>query len=347
MQTLAVKSLERQANKVRIDWIDMAKGWGIICVIIGHMIQGTFIDNWIYSFHMPLFFLISGYVFSTKYNFLEFVKRKVKSILVPYFCLGVVIVLFRNLYSVQGEISLKNIFTHIIRLIIQRRNYSLWYLTVLFIINIALYIIVKLLKTETKIAICVFLISIIGNIYYYFFDNLILPWNADACLIAILFFFAGYFYKNHNEQIDGFMNKKIPTIISIILLFAINIIFNYLTQKISGKGLEMFRCSYGFVPFTYISAFAGIFFIIYVSKLITIKPVKYIGENSLLYFAWHQSIGIPLATDILTKLLNFNLNGNKIITIMYLLLEFSIIIVMMTIFNIIISKTKLKFMLGK
>ena len=39
----------------RIDWIDIAKGYGIIGVIIGH-ITTPYITVWIYTFHIPLFF---------------------------------------------------------------------------------------------------------------------------------------------------------------------------------------------------------------------------------------------------------------------------------------------------
>jgi fucose 4-O-acetylase-like acetyltransferase len=60
-------------TKVRIDWVDYAKGLGIVLVVIGHTLRGEMtsakgsdlfvahqIDAWIYAFHMPLFFFLSG-----------------------------------------------------------------------------------------------------------------------------------------------------------------------------------------------------------------------------------------------------------------------------------------------
>ena len=47
--------------KQRIAEIDVAKAIGIICVIIGHGTTGV-IHNYIYLFHMPLFFILSGYM---------------------------------------------------------------------------------------------------------------------------------------------------------------------------------------------------------------------------------------------------------------------------------------------
>jgi fucose 4-O-acetylase-like acetyltransferase len=60
-------------TKARIDWVDYAKGLGIVLVVIGHTLRGEItsakgsdlslahqIDAWIYAFHMPMFFFLSG-----------------------------------------------------------------------------------------------------------------------------------------------------------------------------------------------------------------------------------------------------------------------------------------------
>ena len=64
----------------RIKFIDMAKGTAILLVVIGHVLRGfvaakmyteyinvfNYIDFAIYSFHMPLFFIISGILYGKK-----------------------------------------------------------------------------------------------------------------------------------------------------------------------------------------------------------------------------------------------------------------------------------------
>ena len=79
--------------------------WGIILVLIGHSrfeeseIQQKLhvLHGWIYSFHMPLFFMISGYLFSlTNQNFTEikagkFLQKKILRLLVPYSVLGTIL----------------------------------------------------------------------------------------------------------------------------------------------------------------------------------------------------------------------------------------------------------------
>ena len=58
-------------NEKRLDWLDVAKGYGILFVIYAHTDYG-FIGNLLYTFHVPLFFFLSGFVFSNKYDFKTF-----------------------------------------------------------------------------------------------------------------------------------------------------------------------------------------------------------------------------------------------------------------------------------
>lgn len=69
-----------QIMKNRISYIDIAKGIGIFLVIWGHIILSGPAYNIIYAFHMPLFFFLSGFVFSkNKYhNIKEFFISKIK-----------------------------------------------------------------------------------------------------------------------------------------------------------------------------------------------------------------------------------------------------------------------------
>ena len=50
----------------RIDEIDVAKGIGIIMTIIGHNVFEGYVKTFIYSFHMPLFFVLAGLVMEKK-----------------------------------------------------------------------------------------------------------------------------------------------------------------------------------------------------------------------------------------------------------------------------------------
>lgn len=77
----------------RIRYIDIAKGIAIICIILGHL-GSSEINRIVYTFHVPIFFLISGYFFNDRKSIKEVVKSKAKTLLAPYaFTCGVIILL--------------------------------------------------------------------------------------------------------------------------------------------------------------------------------------------------------------------------------------------------------------
>ena len=48
-------------TKKRVDWIDMARGYGMLFVIAAHCSIGI-LGKWMYTFHLPLFFMLSGFL---------------------------------------------------------------------------------------------------------------------------------------------------------------------------------------------------------------------------------------------------------------------------------------------
>ena len=87
----------------RIEALDIAKGIGIILVIIGHM-SSSYLRDWIYSFHMPLFFIISGICFNTeKYpSFLPLLKQRVRTLAIPTIALYFIVLLLETLTGIKG-----------------------------------------------------------------------------------------------------------------------------------------------------------------------------------------------------------------------------------------------------
>ena len=94
----------------RIEWVDILKGLAILLVVVGHMgyAEGTANPGrvLIYSFHMPLFFMLAGYTaalsFSRNGNLLKFVERRFLSVMVPYICWMLAL---PCIYATTGQIS--------------------------------------------------------------------------------------------------------------------------------------------------------------------------------------------------------------------------------------------------
>lgn len=80
-------------NIKRIQYIDIAKGILIILVVIGHVINFNTLPTrllkvWIYSFHIPAFFIISGILINksnlVNTSFDVFLKKKILRLIAPY-----------------------------------------------------------------------------------------------------------------------------------------------------------------------------------------------------------------------------------------------------------------------
>ncbi|MFG1204916.1 acyltransferase [Xanthobacter aminoxidans] len=103
--------MSRAASPSRIHWIDYAKALGIALVVLGHVLIGvkyaavaTFpvaaesVIYFIYTFHMPLFFLLSGVVFpiSKDKSFQSFLKSSIINIFLPYLIWNFIFALLKN-----------------------------------------------------------------------------------------------------------------------------------------------------------------------------------------------------------------------------------------------------------
>lgn len=128
----------------RTDWVDAAKGIGIILVVLGHVLRGLlkrgetspiwiFVDDWIYAFHMPLFFFLSGLFLerSCRRGLWNFVDGKLRTILWPYFVWSLIQEIIRRSTAVSKE-PISDLWTILYKPVMQ-----FWFLYVLFILLVA------------------------------------------------------------------------------------------------------------------------------------------------------------------------------------------------------------------
>lgn len=82
-------------SKERIEYLDIAKGIAILLIIMGHM-SLKHVNSVVFTFHVPIFFIISGYFFTKKYNYKELLSKLFKTLIVPYLvtCLLIIIFMF-------------------------------------------------------------------------------------------------------------------------------------------------------------------------------------------------------------------------------------------------------------
>lgn len=273
----------------RIAWIDACKGIGIFLVIIGHTTLVNAPRLHIYSFHMPLFFFLSGFLFSSKGNFKEFLLIKVRSLLVPYFAFAI-ISLFLFSHYLEQPIELNHFLKSTLE---SKRNFiyyndPLWFLTSLFLIEILFYFIVKFVRNKFAMLLVVFVVGFLS------FAKLgatngtnILPWSLDQSLYYLVYFGIGYFVRNmHWFERDL---RKSVILIGLSSLYIWFVIDSTFYQKV----WQLLHLPS--VVQVYLSgiiwASLAISFVIYLSQLLSISPlINYMGKNSLTLMVLHMSL---------------------------------------------------------
>ena len=66
---------EAVVGKTRIGWIDVLRGFGVVLMIVGHVDFGTPFDRYVHAFHMPLFFVVSGFFFNPRKSYREYLAH--------------------------------------------------------------------------------------------------------------------------------------------------------------------------------------------------------------------------------------------------------------------------------
>ncbi len=166
--------------KGRLDWIDLAKGIAIILVVIGHVgasynsaniySHETFLSiltKIIYSFHMPLFIFISGYLFSLKKiqnQSIEVIKILI-NYGVPYIFFSVLWIIFKFVFSsfINTTIDIKQIL-----FIFVTPVSFMWYLYAIMIMEIIQIFITKFTNEKSfKLIHCAISAVMILLVHYY------------------------------------------------------------------------------------------------------------------------------------------------------------------------------------
>lgn len=294
----------------RIQYIDLAKGLCILLVVLFHVFQQIYVPGFIRSlgcFRMPLYFFLSGLFFKEYEGFIGFFLRKINKLFVPFafFYLVTSFALPNLLHYVFGYTILFKVSLGISGLwafITQEKfaNNPIWFLWVLFLVNIYFYMLFcfsKKITTNPKIlpiviaAMC-FIVGIIGSAVLSRKINLLA--FLDSAMSALPFFAVGYLFNKFTDiLVPNKWDKYIPII--IVVLFAITFIFGG-------------PCSYEKNRFTinpfwqYVCGITGTLGIIFTAKVIKHIPfVTYWGRYSIMILVTH-SLLLKIITPPILKI---------------------------------------------
>lgn len=139
-------------SKIRFEWVDALKFLGIFAIYIGHLGAGAGkIYPFVFSYHVPLFFFISGF-FSKNLQgiaFHYFVIDKFKRLIIPYFTFSFIILAFDSLNS---GADFQSIFKAILHIAYGVRNDpfvgTIWFINCLFVIILIDGVFLKLIQNK-------------------------------------------------------------------------------------------------------------------------------------------------------------------------------------------------------
>ena len=255
--------MKNKETTVRKQYLDIAKGVAILSIIAGHM-NIAFIDRFVFTYHVPIFFIISGFLFKNKEGV---IKKRFNRLLIPYvftvfmiiFADELKLVLSRqNLASLLSQAKYwiiagiygsgsKNVFLHWKFPVIG----AIWFLPAMLWACILLYIVINKcanIKMQIIIVLINFIIASISAEWTW------IPFSIQAGMAGLLFIYIGYL-NQHNL----FMLEK-PTLNGVItacFIWGVDLYFSYTNDCMS-----LVRCYFPNCTINILGSFAATYIIL-------------------------------------------------------------------------------------
>ena len=291
----------------RLDYLDMVKFVGIFFVVLGHIEYiSTPLRVWISSFHMPLFFIVSGLLMAIKNeparDFKESVKKKFRGIIIPYlwFSLSYFIIDIGNL-----KLNIIDMPTFIDDTISHVNFYGmsvLWFLPCIFLADIG-FLFLKHRLEDKQVVIFLLVLAVAAYFIESGLKGIFDGTTATLLVKSIINFFrvflramiamslVGYAYylyflllkliPEFNSELDK--KTKIILFITGAVMIAGGVVVSVINDAIDMHFIILRN-----VPLFYLGAFLGSFGIIFVCRSIpSVKLCTYFGRNSIIVMACH------------------------------------------------------------
>ena len=330
----------------RIEYIDFFRGIGIILMIMNHVDFGGVIYHFSHAFHMPMFFIISGFLYSRKtkeqLSTEAFLTKKAKSLLLPYFIFGIMhYLIWVTLYGFSAE-PLKRLF------FLNTEDGmpvagALWFLTALFFTDTLYFMLDRYVKNRTVFLCSVVFLSLFGNMARMLLP-FTLPFAMSAGFVGVGLFEIGVLLHrvSGTDLYKRFENAKPILKGSVfVILTGITVILIYFNGAVNMRDGR-----YSIIPLFWINATLAIVTGLLVSKSwlagsganILNGYICSIGRESIVYLCLNQLVILGVKKAAAPFELPFIVSQLLILSISLLILY---LICRIT------FKTKLKVLFGK
>lgn len=350
---------EISPTKKRIHWIDMIRAFSILCIVFGHVIvhsnQLTPVYRYLNTFHVPIFFVISGFLFSLKKetNFKLFTREKFKRIMVPYFIFAT---LFLVPYYLFGSGTNENLYGQaqnawwkpILGIIYGnghenylQQNSALWFLPCLFVLELIYYGIEKIkqskfsqMKEKKFYGIIMVIFLLIGYLDYQI-EHIRLPWGIDIALVMINFMTLGKLLTIYFNQ-----GKTVHIFVPLICIF-----IGILGYGLNGE-VSCMKHDYGnYWLFIVLAMVSCLGFMLLFSRWKKNEIVEMIGKNTMGILIFHKLFVVVFQTKLGAISTSLK-TGNLFIQIMISIVVLLIVTIISLIVTKVVKKT-MPFLLGE
>lgn len=282
-------------NTYRLLWVDYMKGICMMAVIMSHIGWPEVYGKIFSPFFLTGFFFVSGYTFNRKNNFIQFLRGKIKTLVIPVLSLGSINALLA--YWAEN----KPFVERIEGLLVQCPGMwdDLWFVVCLFSMEIMFYGI-TMLKSLKGISACVVALSLVG--YGYSISKMeSLPWHIENACILMIFLLGGYIVKNTKQGsclLNLLKNYKVLLSLCLIYVLVVCLIDNY--------PIDIHLLNYNSWIAFMVTALMGVVIVLGVSLNLErfmhnpiMKYLQFVGQNTLVYYAF-QSKAIRLIVLLLS-----------------------------------------------
>ena len=268
--------------------LDVMKGVTILLMVYAHVSNAEIVNRVVFSFHMPLFFLLGGYFIKDnndiKQQWLPYTIKSAKRLLLPYFvtmflmCLWVWRFEIVKLRFNLSWLPLLNVLWGSGDMLVTQygRLYvgPLWFLFAIFVAREVFYLIQCIAdkcfdRQESKympIVLMTIVLSVFSIVLYPFVQPL--PWNPLPGIAALMFFVIGWSLR----KIVLPLWLKIALVVCWVLVIVLNL------------RIDLRACEYGIIPLNVLGACGGTLVMYYLSKGLEFLSHKSVVINCVAKF---------------------------------------------------------------
>lgn len=291
--------------------ISICKGIAIILMVIGHAEAPGLITNFIYTFHMPLFFIAAGYFFSRRYlaDPWTFISKRVKGLYFPFLKWSVFFLVLHNVWFYFGILNeeygnwtggvthpytWRSALTRLLMMVTGMSGYdefmagAFWFFRGLLVASVVFLLLYKLIDSRTRLVpsaavgvICLAMVALTALRIQYGLKINVIPNGGWRETWGIFFFGMGVLFRTYEGRYRRHWGFSLLCL--AFLCFAAKMHFSGMNNGAKMRDLIT-------LPLT---GLAGFMLIEHVSRLIDRKEGRlrrwliFIGDNTLYIFIFH------------------------------------------------------------